>query len=74
MSWYNASRDRKKRADRRGTITGGGGRDRLRVSLHGKLVAFPQSFGIAHEAKSGYQIMGNGPGPLFEDIRMWNVR
>ena len=48
--------------------------DRMRVSLDGKPVAYLQSPGIAHETKSSFHFTVNGPGVLFDDVRIWKAR
>ena len=48
--------------------------DEMRVSLDGKPVAYLQSPGIAHETKSSFHFTVNGPGVLFDDVRIWKAR
>lgn len=48
--------------------------DRMRVSLNGKAVGDLQSPGIAHETKSSFHFTVNGPGVLFDDVRIWKAR
>lgn len=48
--------------------------DRMRVSLDGKAFGFLQSPGIAHETKSSFHFTVNGPGVLFDDVRIWKTR
>lgn len=47
--------------------------DRMRVSLDGKPVGFLKSPGIAHETKSSFHFTVNGPGVLFDDVRIWKA-
>ncbi len=49
-------------------------RDQMRVSLDGKPIGFLKSPGIAHESKSSLHFTVNGPGVLFDDVRIWNAR
>ena len=48
--------------------------DRMRVSLDGKPTGFLQSSGIAHGTKSSFHFTVNGPGVLFDDVRIWKAR
>ena len=48
--------------------------DRMRVSLDGKAVGYLQSPGIAHETKSSFHFTVNGPGVLFDEVRIWKAR
>ena len=48
--------------------------DRMRVCLDGKPIAFLQSPGIAHETKTSFHFTVNGPGVLFDDVRIWAAR
>ena len=48
--------------------------DQMRVSLDGKAIAWLQSPGIAHDTKSSFHFTVNGPGVLFDDIRIWKAR
>ena len=48
--------------------------DRMRVSLDGKPVAHLQSPGLAHETKTSFHFTVNGPGVLFDDVRIWHTR
>lgn len=48
--------------------------DRMRVSLDGRPAGFLQSPGIAHETKSSFHFAVNGPGVLFDDVRIWKAR
>jgi hypothetical protein len=48
--------------------------DRMRVSLDGKPVAFLQSPGLAHATKTSFHFTVNGPGVLFDDVRIWKAR
>ena len=48
--------------------------DRMRVCLDGKPVAFLQSPGIAHETKTSFHFTVNGPGVLFDDVRIWKAK
>jgi hypothetical protein len=48
--------------------------DQMRVSVDGKPVGFLKSPGIAHETKSSFHFTVNGPGVLFDDVRIWSAR
>ena len=48
--------------------------DRMRVSLEGKALGFLQSPGIAHEPKSSFHFTVNGPGVIFDELRIWKAR
>ncbi len=48
--------------------------DQLRVLVDGRPVAYLQSPGIAHETKTSFHFTVNGPGVLFDDVHIWNVR
>jgi hypothetical protein len=48
--------------------------DQMRVSLDGKPVGYLKSPGIAHETKSSFHFTVNGPGVLFDDVRIWSAR
>ncbi|MCB1277837.1 hypothetical protein [Prosthecobacter sp.] len=47
--------------------------DQMRVSMDGKPVGHLQSPGIAHETKSSFHFTVNGPGVLFDDVRIWKA-
>lgn len=59
-SWHNVKIE----------IAGG----RMRVSVDGKPVAFLESPGIAHETKSSFHFTVNGPGVLFDEVRIWKAK
>lgn len=48
--------------------------DQMRVSVDGKPTAWLQSPGIAHETKSSFHFTVNGPGVLFDDVRIWQAQ
>lgn len=48
--------------------------DRMRVSLDGQPAGYLQSPGISHETKSSFHFAVNGPGVLFDDVRIWKTR
>ncbi|MGC3967669.1 MAG: hypothetical protein QM775_09940 [Pirellulales bacterium] len=48
--------------------------DRLRLSIDGKPVGYLQSPGIAHETKSSFHFTVNGPGVLFDDVKIWAAK
>lgn len=48
--------------------------DQLRVSIDGKPTAYLKSPGIAHETKSSFHFTVNGPGVLFDDVRIWQAK
>ncbi|MCB1209652.1 MAG: hypothetical protein KDK97_10015 [Verrucomicrobiales bacterium] len=48
--------------------------DQLRVSLDGKPICHLKSPGIGHETKTSLHFTVNGPGALFDDVRIWQAR
>ncbi len=48
--------------------------DRMRVVLDGKVIGFLQSPGLAHETKSSFHFTVNGPGVLFDDVKIWKAK
>jgi hypothetical protein len=48
--------------------------DRMRVTLDGKPVGELKSPGIAHETKSSFHFTVNGPGVLFDEVRIWKAK
>jgi hypothetical protein len=48
--------------------------DRMRVTLDGKPAGFLQSPGLAHPTKTSFHFAVNGPGVLFDDVRIWKGR
>jgi hypothetical protein len=48
--------------------------DQMRVSLDGTPVGYLKSPGLAHETKSSFHFTVNGPGVLFDDVRIWKAR
>jgi hypothetical protein len=48
--------------------------DQMRVCIDGKPVGYLKSPGIAHETKSSLHFTVNGPGVLFDDVRIWNAK
>lgn len=47
--------------------------DEMRVTLDGKEAGFLKSPGLAHEAKSSFHFTVNGPGVLFDELRIWKL-
>ncbi|MCB1226804.1 MAG: hypothetical protein KDK99_13395 [Verrucomicrobiales bacterium] len=47
--------------------------DRLRVLLDGEPIATLQSPGIAHPTKTSLHFTVNGPGVLFDDVKIWEA-
>lgn len=48
--------------------------DQMRVTLDGKPAGDLKSPGIAHETKTSLHFTVNGPGVLFDDVRIWKAR
>ena len=48
--------------------------DKMRVCLDGKPIVYLQSPGIAHETKTSFHFTVNGPGVLFDDVKIWNAQ
>ncbi len=48
--------------------------DQLRVSLDGKPICHLKSPGIGHETKTSFHFTVNGPGALFDEVRIWQAR
>jgi hypothetical protein len=48
--------------------------DQMRVSLDDQPVGFLRSPGLAHETKSSFHFTVNGPGVLFDEVRIWSAR
>ncbi len=48
--------------------------DQMRVSIDGKPVGYLKSSGIAHETKGSLHFTVNGPGVIFDDVRIWNAK
>jgi hypothetical protein len=48
--------------------------DQMRVTLDGKSVGELKSPGIAHETKSSFHFTVNGPGVLFDDVKIWKAQ
>lgn len=48
--------------------------DQMRVTLDGKPAGELKSPGIAHETKTSFHFTVNGPGVLFDDVRIWKAR
>ncbi|WP_395749063.1 hypothetical protein [Prosthecobacter sp.] len=48
--------------------------DALRVSMDGKPITYLKSPGIAHETKSSFHFTVNGPGALFDDVKIWHAK
>lgn len=44
--------------------------DRMRVVIDGKPVAYLQSSGLAHETKESFHFTVNGPGVLFDEVKI----
>jgi hypothetical protein len=47
--------------------------DRMRVSYDDKPVGFLQSPGLAHETKESFHFTVNGPGVVFDDVKIWKA-
>ena len=48
--------------------------DQMQVNLDGKPAGLLKSPGIAHETKESFHFTVNGPGVLFDDIRIWQAK
>ncbi len=48
--------------------------DQMRVTLDGRPAGELKSPGIAHETKTSFHFTVNGPGVLFDDVRIWKAR
>jgi len=48
--------------------------DQMKVTLDGKPAGLLRSPGIAHETKESFHFTVNGPGVLFDDIRIWQAK
>lgn len=48
--------------------------DHMHVTLDGKHVGELKSPGIAHETKASFHFTVNGPGVLFDDMRIWAAK
>lgn len=48
--------------------------DHMHVTLDGKPVGELKSPGIAHETKASFHFTVNGPGLLFDDVRIWAAK
>lgn len=48
--------------------------DLLRVTVDGEPAGDLKSPGIAHETKESFHFTVNGPGVLFDDVRIWEAR
>lgn len=48
--------------------------DQMRVSLDGKAIGFLKSPGLAHETKTSFHFTVNGPGVLFDDVKIWAAK
>lgn len=48
--------------------------DQMRVSMDGKALGYLKSPGIAHATKSSFHFTVNGPGVLFDEVRIWNAK
>ncbi len=48
--------------------------DQMQVTLDGKPAVLLKSPGIAHETKESFHFTVNGPGVLFDDIRIWQAK
>ncbi len=48
--------------------------DKVRVLMDGQPIAYLQSPGLAHETKSSFHFTVNGPGVLFDDVRIWKAK
>ncbi len=47
--------------------------DKMRVSMDGKALGHLKSPGLAHETKTSFHFTVNGPGVLFDDVRIWQA-
>lgn len=47
--------------------------DMMRLTVDGKEIGSLKSPGIAHETKSSFHFTVNGPGVLFDDVRIWKA-
>ena len=47
--------------------------DEMRVSMDGKALGYLKSPGLAHETKTSFHFTVNGPGVLFDDVRIWQA-
>lgn len=47
--------------------------DQMRLTVDGKELGSLKSPGIAHETKSSFHFTVNGPGVLFDDVRIWKA-
>ena len=45
----------------------------MRVSMDGKALGYLKSPGLAHETKTSFHFTVNGPGVLFDDVRIWQA-
>lgn len=48
--------------------------DQMRVCYDGKPLGQLKSPGLAHETKSSFHFTVNGPGVLFDDVRIWRAK
>lgn len=48
--------------------------DQMRLTFDGKTIGYLKSPGIAHETKSSFHFTVNGPGVLFDDVRIWQAK
>ncbi len=48
--------------------------DQLRVTMDGEPAGVLKSSGIAHETKQSFHFTVNGPGVLFDDVRIWAAK
>ena len=48
--------------------------EQMRVSVDGKAAGYLRSPGIAHGTKSSFHFTVNGPGVLFDDVRIWKAQ
>lgn len=45
--------------------------DEMRLSLDGTAIGYLKSPGLAHETKTSFHFTVNGPGVLFDDVKIW---
>lgn len=48
--------------------------EEMRLTLDGRPAAYLKSPGIAHETKTSFHFTVNGPGVLFDDVKIWSAR
>lgn len=48
--------------------------DQMRATFDGQPIGYLKSPGIAHETKSSFHFTVNGPGVLFDDVKIWKAK